>query len=662
MVDVAKLQGAVDDLIRAARDIAPETLRSYERRWRMWRDFAHHYGIVALPAEAEHVEAFVVARHDAGVSPSGIGANLSAIAWFHSRFGEQTPVTDGARTVLGALSKVQPGPPARPAPVLSVGALLAMVQRPPAEGTDFATKLVRGALPEVKPRQLLTVEASDVTWGRGDAWADVRLRPTEPAGSHPAIPARTVRLVADPGWAACPVRGLRVLEAAAGADGPLFTKRSVFKASTGSFNASDATEGVYARLGVRDSTIVCVGYGGALRNEELSRARVEHLEPLREGFLLHLPAAKTIRSMPDQSVLLQRRDDALDPVAAINRWLAVRGDHDGPLFVHLHHRAPGRLADGDGPPSGSIKDIVGDLAVRAGLSKSVSGYSLRRSWATHQYLSDPDSIGMISLQLRHADINMTVRYIEDLRLGLIEPAAFLSADAVAAGPGGVGERCKDIGFNEAPLDELVTRARKLLPPAASHAPGTRRSRQAHWSVWEKFAQRHAISALPATPEGLALFVAKRADDGRKPHYLGQQLRTIQRRHQEAGMVGPGLIELAEEVLDAYARSAEVGTRKAPILAGGDLAAMAQHALDKATPCSLRDLVVVAVATPERCASTTCGVAAWRTSSQRLGARSFVSALRRTTEMAERRRQPSFFDEATSWTQSPPSSGSVRSRD
>lgn len=594
MVDVGGLETMVADLRRAAGDVAPHTLRSYERRWRMWEAFVDHYGISAVPADGRHVAAFVVARHAAGVSPSGIAANLSAVSWFHRRLDDRLDPVGDARAVLRVLSKREPAPPIEPAPVLSVGALLAMVGLPAVLGVGFATKLVRSVLADLRPRQLLTVRGSELVWGPDDAWADVVVHDVPANARHRALPGCTVRLRADPGWVACPVRALRLLVSQAG-EGPLFDEHRLYTASTRSMRASDVQEGVHARLHVRDAAVVCVGYAGALRVEELSRARVEHLEARGEGFVLRLRDAKTARSRPNQSVRLGRRDDALDPVAAIHRWLAVRGDHDGPLFVNVHHRSAVRTVDDDRIPAGDLRGIIQSLAVRVGLPATVSGHSLRRSWATHRYLEDPDDLAAISRQLRHADGAMTVRYIEDLRLGRIDPALYLAADEVLAGPGGKRAQRKDLGFDTAELHVHLERVESLLAPQAAVAPGTTRTRESHWRVWERFAADHGLPAMPATEEGIALLVAQRVRERRRPRFVRDQLRTIAQRHETAGEHVPHLLDLAYELLDAYERCEDrPSTTKAPVLSRGDLLAMAGRLAEHDGVEAAMGLVLVAV--------------------------------------------------------------------
>lgn len=113
-----------------------------------------------------------------------------------------------------------------------------------------------------------------------------------------------------------------------------------------------------------------------------------------------------------------------------------------------------------------VRGVVGDLAARVGLPSTVSGHLLRRSWATHAYLRGPDSLGAISLHLRHSRIDNTVRYVEDLALHLVDPDQLLDRDAVVTGPGGQLAPAKDVGFDVFPL------AGRRPPPRTDRAPRT----------------------------------------------------------------------------------------------------------------------------------------------------------------------------------------------
>lgn len=87
------MDGTVAELLQSAAEVAPATRASYERRWRMWQAFADHHGVPALPADRDHVAAFVVARHGAGLSREGLAANLSAVLYWGCFRGEELAST-----------------------------------------------------------------------------------------------------------------------------------------------------------------------------------------------------------------------------------------------------------------------------------------------------------------------------------------------------------------------------------------------------------------------------------------------------------------------------------------------------------------------------------------------------------------------------------------
>lgn len=575
------------DLARVGNEPSRHTVASYERRWRQWQQFADHFGISALPADPMHVAAFVVARAKAGVSPSGIAANLSAVGWFHARLDPPQPeVTQASRTVLRNLERRGPAPGLSPAPVLSVGALAALAAVPARLTATRSTALVR-AVSGVAPRQLMLLRAEDVSFGPGGAWVDLALRAAPMAVKHPGLPARVVRLWACRSILECPVEAMRVLVAGS-PTGPLVTGSSLYR-RFGSFGEA-AT--VPLRISARNRALVAVGYAGALRIEELSTARVEHLEPVGDGYRLVLPRTKTSRNGRSEAVVVMPEGAPFDPVRLLDRWLELRGDHDGPLFHNVHHHTD--LDRGMTP--GEIRDAIRDLAVAVGLPKTVSGYSLRRSWATHTYLRDRNAVGRIMLQLRHERISTTVRYIEDLECHVLNPEEFLSPETVATGPGGVSTPAKDLGFAYEPLDTLVGEAIGSLRVSAGHSPGTLRQVTSYWRRWESWAEAQGLSSFPADPAHVLLFVAARAEEGAAPNTLRAHLRAIQQVHDEAGVATVGFLRLAADVVAGVERNRVAPRKRAPVLAIPDLERMAKLALGtgESDLAGLRDWLMLVV--------------------------------------------------------------------
>ena len=574
---VANLRASAGRLADVGDALSPHTLASYERRWRQWQAFADHHSISALPADSVHVAAFAVARYRAGVSASGVSANLSAIGWYHARLDPPVDVVTGlAKQVLRRLRGDGSDKPLSPAPVLSLGALVAMVTAPVRGIRKRSVKVIRQAS-GAPPRQLVALRRDDIAFASDGSWVDLSLPGLPARGRSGRLDAVVVRLDAGATLLDCPVEAMRSLVEDA-PDGSPFTEKLVFSARLDEWDPFDPAEGTPVRLAARNRALVAVGYAGALRVEELSQARVEHLEPMRDAYRLRLPATKTSRNGASQAVVLASSDDDLDPVRAVDRWLAVRGDGDGPLFANVHHHT-----DLDrGMTTDEIRGVVRDHAVQFGLPATVSGHSLRRSWATHEYLRDRDALGAISLHLRHTAIDTTVRYIERLDLHLVDPTDMLSRTVIAAGPGGQTAPANDVGFDTAPLDDLVAAALDATRAGSvSFAPSTLRGYASYWSVWDRWATANGFDVFPADPRAVALFAAARAEEGIAANTLRGQLRAVEAVHADNGVPTVGFVRLAAEVIAGLERTQRAPRRKAPIIPLADLRAMAAWALANA---------------------------------------------------------------------------------
>jgi hypothetical protein len=325
-----------------------------------------------------------------------------------------------------------------------------------------------------------------VRFGPADGWVELMAPAVPASGNHPAVPGRRFRFERGLTALDCPVRATRALLEASD-DGRLFGPGTLRAASIRGFSPALSPDGVPVRIGVRNRALLVVGYQGALRIEELVRAWVEHLDVAAGSYRLRHPEAKTAKRGASQAVLLAAEPGPLDPVAALDEWLAVRGDHDGPLFCTLHHGRCGVPVGGEALTAGEIRDVIGDMAVRAGLPASASGYSLRRSWATHQYLRDPDRLPVISAQLRHSSFDMTAHYIDDLGLHVLDACELLSAESVLAGPGGVRVWRRDLGFDQAALPELLDEVGGLGQSSDRWAPSTVRTNDSYWNTWQSWA-------------------------------------------------------------------------------------------------------------------------------------------------------------------------------
>jgi site-specific recombinase XerD len=118
------------------------------------------------------------------------------------------------------------------------------------------------------------------------------------------------------------------------------------------------------------------------------------------------------------------------------------------------------------------------------------------------------------------------------------------------------------GSEVAPLPDasdlrlLASETIKFL--AAAKAESTRRAYRADWDHFESWCRRHALAALPAAPETVALYITALAGS-HKPATLRRRLTVIGRAHQGAGQPSPASMRqtLVGETLKGIRRT--VGT-------------------------------------------------------------------------------------------------------
>ncbi|MEJ7765038.1 MAG: tyrosine-type recombinase/integrase [Acidimicrobiales bacterium] len=160
-------------------------------------------------------------------------------------------------------------------------------------------------------------------------------------------------------------------------------------------------------FGLQDRVILCAGYCGAMRIDDLARARLEDVEATPWGAVLRLRASKdNPTGKTAETVVLLRRNDALDPIAAIDDLIAATGSASGPLV-------PVEVGSDRSLRPDSFAYRLEAMAQQAGLRVPPTGHSLRRSWATHAYEAGVDLV-TIQRHLRHASPTTTKGYIESL--------------------------------------------------------------------------------------------------------------------------------------------------------------------------------------------------------------------------------------------------------
>lgn len=102
---------------------------------------------------------------------------------------------------------------------------------------------------------------------------------------------------------------------------------------------------------------------------------------------------------------------------------------------------------------------------------------------------------------------------------------------------------------------------------AARAQGTLTAYRKHWTAFSLWCEQQGFCALPAAPQTLALYLAARADEGRKVATLSLALSAISQAHVVAGHPSPRSDRLVSETWKGIRRRVGVAQRqKDPISA------------------------------------------------------------------------------------------------
>ncbi len=87
---------------------------------------------------------------------------------------------------------------------------------------------------------------------------------------------------------------------------------------------------------------------------------------------------------------------------------------------------------------------------------------------------------------------------------------------------------------------------------ASRAPSTRRAYEADWKIFTAWCEQHGISALPASPDAIAVFASADADAGTNPRTIGKRISAIAYHHRQAGYPAPNTVPDSSRLLEVLA--------------------------------------------------------------------------------------------------------------
>ena len=163
------------------------------------------------------------------------------------------------------------------------------------------------------------------------------------------------------------------------------------------------------RIDVRDRALVLIGFAGALRRSELVGLDVDDVRFEAEGLVLRLRRSKTNQEGELEEVaVLFGSDPQSCPVRALQTWLTMSANIDGPLFRAVDRA--GRIGHGR-----LTARIVGErlkkIVERRGLDpRTYAAHSLRSGFATSAARANK-SEAAIMRQGRWKSIPVARRYI-----------------------------------------------------------------------------------------------------------------------------------------------------------------------------------------------------------------------------------------------------------
>jgi site-specific recombinase XerD len=148
-------------------------------------------------------------------------------------------------------------------------------------------------------------------------------------------------------------------------------------------------------IGTRDAAIVGVMYSGGLRRAEVVTLDLADYDEVDHKLKVHGKRSK------ERSVYLT--DGA---VAALDDWLKIRGNENGPLFVAINRGS--NLILGERMTTQAIYYLLKSRAKRAGV-KDFSPHDLRRTFVGDLLDAGVD-IAIVAKMAGHASVNTTARY------------------------------------------------------------------------------------------------------------------------------------------------------------------------------------------------------------------------------------------------------------
>ncbi|GAB3562760.1 site-specific integrase [Spirosoma luteolum] len=154
--------------------------------------------------------------------------------------------------------------------------------------------------------------------------------------------------------------------------------------------------------GLRDRTLLLVGFAGAFRRSELVALDIEGVQFTRQGAILSYWGSKTNQyGKTEQKALFFSPDPDTCPVRALQDYVSLLERTSGPLFV--------RIRKGEQVTTDRLSDKQVARTVKLYLGEDYSAHSLRASFVTIAKINGADD-SQIMQQTKHRTRAMIDRY------------------------------------------------------------------------------------------------------------------------------------------------------------------------------------------------------------------------------------------------------------
>ena len=176
-------------------------------------------------------------------------------------------------------------------------------------------------------------------------------------------------------------------------------------------------------LSIRDHAIILLGFATGWRGGELAQMQMDDISfDLQDRLVLVLGASKTDQDAKHgrEVNLPAGKTDYTCPIRALRRWLAIRGDWQGPLFCAIgrHHGITTKPIS-TGVVRVRLRKYLGKLGLSTG---QFGAHSLRVGMITSSVENGSDALA-IAQRTGHRHLGSVLRYVRPAKALQFDPLA-----------------------------------------------------------------------------------------------------------------------------------------------------------------------------------------------------------------------------------------------